>query len=435
MTSNNVEKLGNEFTRRKYWFRFKAGMMEVRTSKKKRCALCVYAMCFLLMLILKRSIIGYTAPDVLSPMLNDLYGVLIPVAGLIGGLLIITLYGTPFHAASVSRDLQRAGIFNEAEEPPLLISKCRVPNDKKLYIYTFQSVGIPMATWEEKQPEIEAALNVYIAKFKQGKDRQTVLIYAAPADHAFPELIPWDDGLIQKGTSTLALGKGLTGTVAVNLAIIPHILIGGSTGSGKTILLKNLLYQGIKKGIEVIIADFKGGADYSHWWEEHATMCFSESELQEHLLNLLRELQERKELFREMDCPNIDVYNIGAGFPLHRIIFACDEVAELLDKTGLDKTQKDRVAQIESALSTIARQGRAFGIHLILATQRPDANVISGQIKNNMDCRICGRADKVLAQIILDNSEAADLIPKDAQGRFIMQDGTIFQGYYMEEER
>lgn len=66
---------------------------------------------------------------------------------------------------------------------------------------------------------------------------------------------------------------------------------------------------------------------------------------------------------------------------LPRYIFACDEVAEVLDKTGLSKEQKEQVAQVESRLATIARQGRAFGIHLILATQRPDANILAGQIK------------------------------------------------------
>lgn len=96
---------------------------------------------------------------------------------------------------------------------------------------------------------------------------------------------------------------------------------------------------------------------------------------------------------------------------------------------------KELLAQIENRLSTIARLGRAFGIHLILATQRPDANIIPGQIKNNMDFRVCGRADSVLSQIILDNTSAAEQIPKDARGRFITGDGTVFQGYLFDEER
>lgn len=80
----------------------------------------------------------------------------------------------------------------------------------------------------------------------------------------------------------------------------------------------------------------------------------------------------------------------------------------MLDKTGLTKEQKEIVIKIEGLLGTIARQGRAFGIHLILATQRPDSAILSGQIKNNINCRICGRADNVLSMIILDKTDAAD---------------------------
>jgi len=81
----------------------------------------------------------------------------------------------------------------------------------------------------------------------------------------------------------------------------------------------------------------------------------------------------------------------------------------------------------------IARQGRAFGIHLILATQRPDATILSGQIKNNVNCRICGRADTILSQIILDSTAAAEQIPKDARGRFLLHDGTFFQAYWFDD--
>lgn len=115
---------------------------------------------------------------------------------------------------------------------------------------------------------------------------------------------------------------------------------------------------------------------------------------------------------------------------MQRIVFACDEVAELLDRTGADKERKELLAQIEARLALIARQGRAFGIHLILATQRPDANILSGQIKNNMNIRICGRADTTLSTIIIGDGRAAEQIPHDAQGRFLMEDGTVFQAYY-----
>lgn len=95
---------------------------------------------------------------------------------------------------------------------------------------------------------------------------------------------------------------------------------------------------------------------------------------------------------------------------------------------------KELLAQIEARLALIARQGRAFDIHLILATQRPDANILPGQIKNNMNIRICGRADTTLSTIIIGDGRAAEQIPHDAQGRFLMEDGTVFQAYYFNDD-
>lgn len=163
-------------------------------------------------------------------------------------------------------------------------------------------------------------------------------------------------------------------------------------------------------------------------------MIFDRAELAEYLDKLVEELNRRKEIIAQTDgCCNIYDYNNRCALYLDRIFFAVDEVAEILDKTGLDKAEKEQVARIERSLSTIARLGRAFGIHLLLATQRPDANILSGQIKNNIAYRVCGRADNVLSMIILDNTDAANQIPSDARGRFINGDGTVFQGYWFNE--
>ena len=229
------------------------------------------------------------------------------------------------------------------------------------------------------------------------------------------------------------LGEGYMGPVTVNLANIPHILLGGSTGSGKSVLLKLLLMQALHKGAEVYIADFKGGVDFSPVWHAKCRLLLNEEAVRYNLEQLVNALEYRKSEFKAWGVPNIDEYNKKSATKLPRLLFACDEVAEMLDKTGADSARKKILAQIEIRLSTLARQGRAFGIHLILATQRPDATIIPGQIRNNMDFRVCGRADSVLSQIILDNTSAANQISKDAQGRFITGDGTVFQGYLFDE--
>lgn len=346
-------------------------------------------------------------------------------------LPVLLLY--PFGRRAAKDQLQCIGLVNHAGVAPDLLRKRRDRDNPRVTIWEFRNNSIPLQEWEKRQAAIETALGITIVKLTYAKGKSRVLVYAVPAGDDLPEKLEWKDSYLSPDSFVLTLGKGYTGPVTVNLAYIPHILLGGSTGSGKSVLLKLLIMQALRKGAEVYIADFKGGVDFPKVWHEKCRMCFAEEDLCNILDRLVEELEHRKSAFKALGCPNIDAYNEIAERPLQRLIFACDEVAEMLDKTGADSERKKLLSQIESMLSTIARQGRAFGIHLILAMQRPDATIIPGQIRNNMDSRVCGRADSVLSQIILDNTSAAEQIPKDARGRFITGDGTVFQGYLFDE--
>lgn len=145
------------------------------------------------------------------------------------------------------------------------------------------------------------------------------------------------------------------------------------------------------------------------------------------------ELEHRRELFAAVGTSNLTEYAKATGENLPRHIFSCDEVAEILDTTGLNKAEKEVYSQIVRFLSLIARQGRAFGIHLMLSTQRPSADLIPGQIRTNLTLRICGRADDILSRIILDSPAAAEQIPLDAKGRFVTNMGQTFQGFLFDD--
>lgn len=188
------------------------------------------------------------------------------------------------------------------------------------------------------------------------------ILDAVSAGDDLPEVLKWKDSYLSPKSFVLVLGESYTGPVTVNLAHIPHILLGGSTGSGKSVLLKLLLMQALHKGAEVFIADFKGGVDFPKVWHEKCWMCFTEEDLRYTIDRLVTVLEYRKSVFKALGCSNIDAYNEIAERPLQRLIFACDEVAEMLD-----------------------------------------------------------------------NTSAAEQIPKDARGRFITGDGTVFQGYLFDE--
>ena len=352
---------------------------------------------------------------------------------IVAGIAVTMLILTPIGKRSVQDQLKSIGLVNHAEAVPELKSKQKDRNNPRISIWEFTSQGIPLKVWKDKKEAIETALDITIVKMKNGSGKSRVLIHAVPAVSDLPDMIQWKNKYLSQQSFILNLGESFTGLVTVDLARVPHILLGGATGSGKSVLLKLLLMQANKKGGNVCIADFKGGVDFPPIWHKECRMCFEEQSTLELLTELTEELERRKQLLKASGLPNIDHYNTATGENLQRYIFACDELAEMLDKTGLAKEQKEIVVKIEGLLGTIARQGRAFGIHLILATQRPDSTILNGQIKNNINCRICGRADNVLSMIILDNTDAADQIPEDAQGRFLLHDGTMFQAYWFED--
>ena len=372
--------------------------------------------------------------DYLSPVasyaLEHIFGTYITVGLIIVPILIFL----PLDKRAVQDQLRNIGLVNHTDMVPELKRKYKDKENPRITIWEFSSQGIPLKVWQDKQAAIETALDITIVKMKYGSGKSRILLYTVPARTDLPEVINWNPKFLSIESFILVLGESFIGPVTVDLVKIPHILLGGPTGSGKSVLLKLLLMQAIQKGAQVCISDFKGGVDFPPVWHEKCRMCVDEETTLELLTELTDELKRRKKLLATAGQSNIDRYNAATGEQLQRYIFACDEIAEVLDKTGLTKEQKEIVSKIESKLSMIARQGRAFGIHLILATQRPDANILSGQIKNNVNCRICGRADTVLSQIILDNTCAAEQIPKDARGRFLLHDGTVFQAYWFDNE-
>ena len=433
MTQTDKNNISKRTENRHLLRRIKAGFAAAKATPYKGLLLALYLAGAVLVWLLRAHLFSLDTYGLFSPVLGAAIDLLTPVYAVGGLLALLVLMGTPWGGRAAKEGLQKAGLVNHAGEAPVLVAKQQDTDNPRLTVWEFDPCGIPLGEWEDKRAKVETALNITIAKMAWGEGRKIIRIYAVPAESDFPALIHWKNEYLSPDSFVLVLGESLTGPVSVNLAHIPHILLGGSTGSGKSVLLKLLLMQSLRKGAEVYIADFKGGVDFPKVWHTKCRMCFTEDDLLYTLNQIVAVLESRKRQLAEIGCPNLDAYNEATGEGLPRLIFACDEVAEVLDRTGRSKEDKERLGQIENKLSTIARLGRAFGLHLILSTQRPDATVVPGQIKNNLDFRVCGRADNVLSQIILDNTSATEQIPKDARGRFITGDGTMFQAYWFED--
>lgn len=349
----------------------------------------------------------------------------------IGTCVIASLIGMPYRATRTEKELAAAGFADETGASPMLLSR---RSSGKGIALEFFSTQIPLAKYEENKLLLETVLNIKILSFEMGRDMRHTVIKALSLPLSNSKILPWQDCYLSDKDFELILGEGYFGIERIDISLTPHLLIGGSSGSGKSKLLKLILMESIKKGAIIFLADFKGGVDYPTVWHQYCNIITEQSELDSQLTQILDEMERRRSLLVSSQTSNIGDYNTKAATSLPRLIVACDEIAEVLDKTGLTKEEKELVGRVESKLSTIARQGRAFGIHLVLSTQRPDAEILKGQIKNNIGYRVCGRADKILSNIILDKPDAADTITPQDQGMFLTNTDVLFQAYYVEDD-
>ena len=191
-----------------------------------------------------------------------------------------------------------------------------------------------------------------------------------------------------------------------------------------------------RSGSRVYMLDFKGGVEFGIDYERYGEVVTERTRALEIFTVLEEENTKRLALFRQMRVKNIVEYNRKTGQNLCRIGVFCDELAEMMDKKGAAKELKEQMEKIEGKISTLARLSRATGINLILGMQRPDANVLTGQIKNNIPVRISGRfADKTASEIVLGSTDACNI--PDIKGRFIYKMGNEmqqFQAYYFDDE-
>ena len=226
---------------------------------------------------------------------------------------------------------------------------------------------------------------------------------------------------------TLALGKDLIGRIRVSdLAQMPHLLIAGSTGTGKSVFLNalivSMLYKATPDELKLVMVDPKRlelglYADIPHLLAPVVTDPKVASNV---LRNATREMERRLKLLAQRGVRNIDQYNRtfakGQSLslfenvdeeehrPLPLIVIVIDELADLM---MVDTNN------VEESITRLAQMARAVGIHLILATQRPSVDVITGLIKANFPARISFRvASKVDSRTILDANGAESLLGK-----------------------
>ena len=236
------------------------------------------------------------------------------------------------------------------------------------------------------------------------------------------EVVEATEFLASKSKLTLAMGKDINGRiVTADLKSMPHLLIAGSTGSGKSVAINafimSVLYKSTPDEVKLILVDPKRlelgnyeGVPHLH------TPIITEPKLASNALrNAVREMERRLKVLAEKGVRNIDQYNRlfeentpslfdegSEARPLPYIVIVIDELADLMMLDGQN---------VEASITRLAQMARAVGIHLVLATQRPSVDVITGLIKANFPARISFRvATKIDSRTILDANGAEALL-------------------------
>ena len=324
------------------------------------------------------------------------------------------------------------GFIGRDKKYPHLVNKRK---DDKKEVLTFKS-NIPLGEWRKAKERIETGMDCSIRLIRGGNNKKMVEIVTVPSDYKIPEVIRWNDAFIDNGDGVICLGDSDLNRIKFDLNRTPHVLAAGETGSGKSVLMRMMLWQMINKGCKLYMFDFKGGVEFGKKYEKYGEVIMDREKALIVFRKLVDENASRLSLFREMEVKNLKEYNQKTGSNLCRIGVFIDEIAEMLDKKGVSKEDKVIFEQLEGALSTLARLSRATGINMFLGVQRPDAKVLTGQIKNNIPVRISGRfADKAASEIVLGNTAAVNL--PDIKGRFLYKVGneTVeFQSFWFDDD-
>lgn len=213
-----------------------------------------------------------------------------------------------------------------------------------------------------------------------------------------------------KSKLTVALGLDVSGSpLAVNIAKMPHVLIAGATGSGKSVCINSfiasILFRASPDEVKLILVDPKRVelTQYNDIPHLLTPVIVEPDKVLSALKWAISEMEKRYKLFAEVGVRNIDAYNELSGLTiLPYIIIFIDELADIMLFAPAD---------VEDTICRIAQMARATGIHLVISTQRPSVDVITGLIKANIPCRIAFNvSSQIDSRVIIDTPGAEKLL-------------------------
>lgn len=365
------------------------------------------------------------------------------------GLAILLLVGLRFGFAALwrftfpgraTRVLIELGLATTEEKPRLK----RVWRRRQSWELAWRMpTGATVSVLQRRREAVEEALDCTAEFwFDQGLLHLKAGVARLPRSVAYPTFYSQP---VLVGELPVGIGVSREGPLWVNLAALPHLLVGGQTGGGKSATIRQmvtwLVTQMGPEHVRVVLVDLKGGLEFNlfqhlpHLWApiardvESANVLFSE---------VGREMMRRQQVLEAAGVEDVRHWN--ATWPdrqLPYVLVVCDEIAELSVAESVTKEERARRQEALAAVSRLARLGRATGLHLILSTQRPDADALPGQVKANIPATIAFRVrSEINSRILLGegNTAASSLPPRPGRGIWQWDRETQFQAIWLSKK-
>lgn len=323
----------------------------------------------------------------------------------------------------VEETLITAGLRNPLGKTPQVVGLYSIDQDTKKLVLTKASFSLH--DFVTNKLRLESGLHSFIDDIKEQRTKGLVEILFSS------ESLPISVSYVNpagKRSFSFFIGSTRTNEVIGDLDKTPHLLVAGQTGGGKSTFLRNFITTQFlnSKNVRMTLIDLKGGLEFQLFEDLPRVEVIPNlekaiDELTAAQSELIHRIENLKRL-KAKDISKMESDSNTKSFLSNRHLIVVDEGAELFLAGGGSDAQK--IIQARRILSLIARQGRAVGIHLVIATQRPDSRSLDPQVKANLAWVLCFAMQNDSSSItVLGNGRATDLplIP----GRAIWKEGPL----------
>lgn len=297
-------------------------------------------------------------------------------------------------------------------------------------ILRIKSQLTPFKKYLDARAFFETGLGIYIDEINE--DRINGFVDIIYTKVPMPKFVSGDP-VFTLSPCEFFVGQSKSAEVRGSFRKTPHLLVAGETGGGKSTFLKQLV-AGIIHAMpkaEISIIDLKGGLDF-HFFQDlkGVEVIGSLSEACRIVKEISSKVDVRVELLKKLKAKDIEDYNkldaklkseTNSPIKLQRSFIIIDEAAEVFLPSGSGGKTKE-VQSLRVILSKVARQGRALGVHLIVATQRPDVKALDPQIKANLTGTLCFHVENLPSSLTILGNDKATRIAK-TPGRAIWKTG------------